>query len=304
MPIRNVQVLLDSCRERQKTGVVRLGYAGEKQLFFIYKRGEMLNAYLVSPEKTEVFQAEQANRWILSAGDAYTMSVSLSSFGLLIAKLLFGSRSQPSEALMSHARLLEFLQNAASRPQTALIHLAWNNAAGSVLFEENAEPHVIFISKDIVYDEPGSYKILSEWREVQCAVTLFYPDLETPVWQEYFLRSAFARLFQEQISRFETLTGRGMVDSLVRLVEVFALRQNLDISITARKLVDREVFSSPQHAAQTYREILAELFEHFSAVIGPRLHTGAVREIIKTLPEAERKILKMYSILPEGYLYE
>lgn len=304
MPVNSIQVLIDSYHERQKTGVIRLGYALDKQLCFIFKRGDLINTYLSAPNKWEALLPEQGTAWMLSAGDAYTKTVSLSSFGLLMTKLLIQTSSLKTEAFTRQNQLGEYLTTIHSKNETTLLFLAWKNASGAIFFAPNADPHFNFISQDIVLDEAGNFKILYGWSEPQCALTVFSPDLSVEAWQEFYLRSAFAQICENILIRFETLTGRALVDSLVRLVAVFATRQNLNISITARKLLDHEVFSSPQNAAQSYRLLLSEMFEHFSAVIGPRLHASTLREIIKNLPEHEHQIIHTFELLPKGYFYE
>jgi hypothetical protein len=104
--------------------------------------------------------------------------------------------------------------------------------------------------------------------------------------------------------RFELMTGRALVDSLVRLVSVCAARNNLDITISSRKVVDNEVFPSSWDAAQGYRKILREMFSHFSSVVGSRLLSLTMQEIVASLPELERSAISASELLPEGYVNE
>jgi hypothetical protein len=300
----NVQALLDSYRERQKTGVVRLGYAFEKQLYFLFKRGDAINAYLITPEKWEAMSPEHSADWILSAGDAYAKSISLSSLGLLTTKLLIQSGGASTKVFDSQTQLANHLAAFESGGEAALVRLEWKNAAGLVFFSPLCKPHFSFASQDVLLDESGGYKALCEWNESQCEATVFPPDLSVEAWQEYYLRNSFKSICETSFSRFETLTGRALVDSLARLVNVFTSRQNMEISITARKLTDDEVFSSPSKALYTYRFLMAELFEHFSGVIGPRLYVSTLREVAKNLPRHELEITRNFELLPKGYLNE
>ncbi len=304
MPVQNIQALIDSYHELRKSGVIRLGYDSEKQLCFLFKRGELINTYLVTPDKWEPLLPEQSSAWMLSAGDAYVRPLLLSSFGLLMTKLLIQTHSQSDTTSVPQNQLREYLEMIRNKPEATLLHLTWKNAAGAILFAPKADPYFNFISQNIVLDQTGSYKIFHEWEEPQCALTSYAPDLSVEAWQEYYLRSAFANLCERILIRFETLTGRSLVDSFVQLVSVFASRQNLDISITARKLADHEVFSSPQIATQNYRFLLGEMFQYFSAVIGPRLNTATVQEIVKNMPEQERQIIRTFELLPKGYFNE
>jgi len=303
MPATDVQVLVDAYRERQRTGVLRLGYDSEEQLCLLVKRGEPLNAYLITPEKWEVFPAERVVEQILAAGDAYAKFFPLSPFSLLNAKLLMQSSGSSVQVMANQTQLAEYLASFSSKGEATLAHLAWKNAAGMILFTQHTDPRFSFVSQDITLDEQGSYKVLCEWSEPESAVTIFPPDLSVEAWQEYYLRDAFANICESSLSRFEVLTGRALVDSLIRLVNVFTDRQNIDISIMSRKLTDNEVFPSPKQAAYVYRLLLAEFFNHFSVVIGNRLYISVMREIIKNLASPEREIATKFELFPKGFFH-
>lgn len=304
IPPVHIRQLIDSYHARQRTGLVRLGYSAEKQLYFLFKRGNILNVYLVTPETWEGMTPEQGVDWMASAGEAHAKSVAISSFGLLMTKLLLQSHNRTENMAVKRNDLLEYLERLHEKNDVTLLHLEWTDATGMVFFERNANSHFHFASKDAFLEERGGLKILSEWDEPQCNLTMLSPDLGVEAWQEYYMRRVFTKICEEQLNRFEKLAGRTLVDSLVRLVVVFASHQGLDISITSKKLDDHEVFSSPQAAAQNYNLLLGEIFKHFSAVIGPRLHTGMLKEITKSLPLRERQILHQFELLPQGYLHE
>ncbi|GAB4545923.1 MAG: hypothetical protein Fur002_20530 [Anaerolineales bacterium] len=303
MPVANIQALLDSYQERRRTGVVRLAYALQKQLFFFFKRGKTLNAYLVTPERWELQTLEQSVSWALEAGDAYTQSAALSTFGALMTKLSVEARGE-TPIKVERAALNEYFQNIQAQGQPAFLRLAWQNSAGAAFFAPNSTPHIQFLARDVLIDEPGSLKTFLDWEEDSCMTQLFTPDLTANAWQEYFLRLAFANIFESLMKRFEVLTGRALIDSLARMVSAFAAHQNLNVSVKARKLEDNEFFSTPQESAQKYRFLLVEIFTHFSAVIGPRLHEITVREIVSRLSPFERQVIRQFDLLPKGYVNE
>ena len=119
-----------------------------------------------------------------------------------------------------------------------------------------------------------------------------------------FCAALFTNICDGILSRFQALAGRALVDSLIRLTLVFASRRNLNINITARKLVDEEFFSSPQQAADNYRLLLKEMLVHFSGISGSRLLSSILREIVTSLPAQERTIVHDFSFFNEGYNYE
>ena len=303
--VDEIQVLTESFRELQRTGLIRLAYDSERYLYLFIKRGKVLNAYLIASESKEPLPLENWVDWMKSAGDAYAKIIPLSSFGVLISKLLIQSENGEKEIFDHPSQLSEYCASCNESPKLSLIQLSWDNAMGAVFFSGVEKlPYSLFVSQEIIHDEAGVNDIFFKWNEPRCTVTTFTPVLSADAWQEYYLRQSFADICNRTLSRFESMTGRALVDSLVRLVSIFASKNNLDINISSRKLIDREVFSSPQEAAQNYRQFLGEMFSHFSVVIGSRLLALTLREIVTSLPEYECEIIRRFELLPEGYFYE
>jgi hypothetical protein len=299
-----IQTLVDSYCERKRTGIIRLGYPSKKYLQLFFKRGELLNTYLVSPETTEPLLPSQWLKWAESAGEAYTKIVPLSTFGLFVSKLLITSVGGEMNNFSQPAKLSECIVSLGKKAETSLVQVNWDRAMGGIFFPGQNDAHSIFISQDTIVDEAGVHKNFFLWNESHCTVATFNPDSSVDAWQEYYLRRSFSEICNLMLSRFEVMTGRALVDSLVRLVSICAARNNLDILISSRKVIDHEVFSSPQDAAQNYRQILKEMFSHFSAVVGPRLLSSTMQEIVTRIPEQERIAMRTFELFPQGYLYE
>ena len=297
--------MVNSYRELKRTGIIRLGYPSDTYLHLLFKRGELLNNYLVTPEERESLQPSQWTEWIESAGDAYSKIMPLSSFGLFVSKLLITSDGKKIENFSKPNQLSEYIATLNKKPEPSLVQLNWEHAMGGVLFSgSQKDSYSLFLSQETILDEAGINKIFSQWNEPSCTVTTFVPDVSVDAWQEYYLRKSFADIYNRMLVRFEAMTGRALVDSLVRLIAIYVSNNNLEISISARKLVDLEVFSSPEDAAQSYRQILTEMFSHVSAVLGSRLFALTLREIMTSSPDQERQVIRTFELFLEGYVYE
>lgn len=305
IPVNEIQVLTRSFCEHQQTGVIRLAYESGAHLYLFIKRGEVLNAHLVAQASQESLSLEHWADWVNSSGEAYVKVAPLSSFGMLVLKMLIQSENGISDTSLQPDQLSEYFASFRKNSELCLLQLNWENAMGAVLFSRKEKiTHSLFLSHETILDEPGVNEVFSRWNNSHCTITTFTPVLSADAWQEYYLRISFADICDRTLNRFEMMTGRALVDSLVRLMAVFTARNKLDINILSRKLIDHELFSTPQEAAQNYRQILSEMFGHFSAVVGPRLLAITLREIIESLPDREREIIQTYKLLPEGYFYE
>jgi hypothetical protein len=302
-----IQLLVDSYTERKRTGVIRLGYASKKHLYLLFKRGELLNSYLVSPPgRLESFQPGEWVSRAETAGDAHTRVVTLSGYGLFVAKLLISSTGGKLEEFSTPAQLSGYIASLEKRAETFLFQVNWDRAMGGMLFSSpmDNEAHSIFLSQETASEENGAHGRFFTWNEMNCVTETGVPDLSVDAWREFYLRKSFSEICRLMLGRFELMTGRALVDSLVRLVSVCASRNNLDIAISSRKVVDNEVFFSPEEAAQGYRKILKEMFSHFSSVVGSRLLSLTLQDILASLSDLERSVISASSLLPEGYIHE
>lgn len=278
--------------------------AGRSLVLFL-KRGEVVNAFLVSPQTYENISPEQWNARIDAAAGAQTRLILLSAQGVLMAKLLIQNTGGKSETFTHPIDVNEVLETQRKAALTSLVRLDWEAATGAVAYYRSAETrYSLYLSTDAVEEQTGVVPALAASNRQNCRVTVFGAGPSVGAWQEYLLRRAFTDICEGILYQFQTLAGRNVVDSLIRLILVFASRRNLNINFVSRKVVDEEFFSSPQEAADHYRPLLTEMLAHCSGISGSRLLSSALREIINILPEQERMAIHDFSLLNEGYIYE
>jgi hypothetical protein len=300
-----MQALIDDCRARKQTGVMVMQPAGGKSLTLFLKRGEVVNAFLVSPQTCENVPPEQWNAWIDSAAGAKTRLILLSAQGVLMAKLLIQNTGGKTETFTSPGAIGAAFETQKKTAVISLVRFEWESALGAVIYYGSPESrYSLYLSADTVEEQAGIAPALLAPTSPNCRVTVFDGDQSVDAWQEILLRRAFADICDGLLSRFQALAGRALVDSLIRLTLVFASRRNLNINITARKLVDEEFFSSPHQAADSYRPLLKEMLIHFSGISGSRMLSSVLREIVTSLPARERTIVHDFSFFTEGYNYE
>ena len=105
------------------------------------------------------------------------------------------------------------------------------------------------------------------------------------------------------IQRYEEITGRAVVDAIIRAVALFASRKNIEIGIRSGQLIDREIFFDAPSAADAYRELLKVILDQIGTVIGPRLAASITLDITAGLRPDERQLARTFNLLPEELLY-
>lgn len=305
IPVSSVHRLIETCYARKQTGVVWLISIGGESLYLLLKNGILINSYLVSLQTWEHVSPESVDAWIDSADDMHAKFIPLSVHGLLICKLLIENTGGKIDTLTHTVDIGQYLKSQKTTTDTSLIYLDWKNSMGAVLFSVSSKSsYSIFISPDTLYDQVGIAPAMLDQEQSNCAATTIGFNPSVAAWQEYLLRRVFANVCEHTLSQLQALTGRALVDSLIRLIIAFASRRNLDIDIASRRVVDNELFSSPQQAADNYRLLLNEMLVHFSGITGSRLLSSTIREIVTNLPFEERAVITAFPLFTEGYIYE
>jgi hypothetical protein len=299
--ISEVQALVDSFRVRRQTGVLRLAYSPSETLYLFLKRGVVITSFLSDSEHVQGLTYDKWREKIQAAGDAYAKSIPLSSFGLLLTGLSLQMQNGQSEAMANPRDVANFFKSRTRVVEPSLFQVKWRSSAGIVFFSDGkSSPHSIYVSNDTVVDESGISRAFHEWEDVTCEASVYFPDTSMDLWQEYRLHRLFADICLPVLTHFERLTGRALMDSLIRLMMMYTSNHDLDISISTRQVVNREVFFSSEVAAHKYQSYLSEVFRHCSAVIGPRLLASLLREVVSELSVSDRDLIKKYALVPRG----
>ena len=292
-----VNSLINTYHERQRTGLIRLAYSSEKLLYLLFQRGSLLNAYSVSNGGNR--RIEDWAEIINATPEAFARLVPLSPFAVEMCKIMIESATGKVNT-MSVQELRASLDHGWKQiVDPLLVHLGWNTAEGLVFFKgPKSECHSLFFSPDRLVDEVQLSSDLSMWSEPSVNASLFEANLDVLAWQEYILRRAFAEICNQAITRYEEITGRAIVDSAVRSLGLYASRHSVEINITSRRVVDRELFSTPQDGADRYRALLKIMLDQIGQVIGAKLSSSILSSITAGLRFDEFQVARGFSILP------
>jgi len=298
-----IQASIEAFRLRRQTGLMRLSYSPSDNLYLFFNRGKAISSMFTASGETQSLRHDQWQDKIQTAGDAYAKTIPLSPLGLLLTGISLQMQDAQSEEIASSGDVAAFFKSKNRLVGSSLFQFNWHSSSGLVFFPDDREsPYSVYVSKEVVLDEIGVSRVFHDWEDTNCSASVYYPDSSVDLWQEYRLRRLFAYICKPMLDRFELLTGRALMDSLIRLMMIFASEHDLDISISSRSLVNQEVFFSSELAAHKYQLYLNEIFQHCSAVIGPRLLASVLREILSGLPEVDRGLLKTYSLVCSGVI--
>lgn len=291
IPPSELQTWIRSIQSTQISGVLRLRSLSTKAKMYFLNHGNWYTSH--SEDGGIITFAEMGFN-----EDVYAAFTALSALGMVHFNLLWSASQFQGKAN------IETRENPINGTDPYLIKIDFEHAAGSILYNGFTNiPHSLFFEGSKILDENGIPQQLMQLKnDPACAVTVIAFDPSLDVWQELILRKSVKFLYDRILESCEMQTGRSIVESFSRIAAMFAAEQNINVSVTGRRWINNEFFSSSENAAYYYRLAFTELFDHFSAVLGSRLLADNLRDAFASLPGGNREVIKRNMIIPEGYL--
>ncbi|MCX6065748.1 MAG: hypothetical protein NT121_08350 [Chloroflexi bacterium] len=135
------------------------------------------------------------------------------------------------------------------------------------------------------------------WKETCNSAVLFSSEPLTQAWTEYLLHSAFSSLVSYLLERFEELTGRILLNQIIRDINFTSAAHGWNVSINSTNITDQAIFSSPQAAAEMYSRLLEAITRHIASILGSDMLDLLMRETIFRLSKPGREVLKEYLLI-------
>jgi hypothetical protein len=183
-----------------------------------------------------------------------------------------------------------------AHPVPALAHVLWPNAEGLALFPGRGAPprYTLFVAANQLLHSAGSVMAIYGWKEPPLSVTLLSSEPRTQAWTEYLLNHAFSRLISHLLEKFEQLTGRILLNQVIRDVNFTATAHSWNMQLKETSFIDQSILSSPESAAEMYARLLQVIFRHFEHVLSGAMLSLLINESLARLGPPYRAVIKEY----------
>ena len=272
----------------------------EGQVAFLLLDGALWPTCVVSGEPRTLFDAKQAlNTW----PDVMLASGSLPVFMLRSAKIWFSFNPPPKAETLLPGDFSALLGRCASAKQPSML---WVQCGLDEFFvfvpgSGKAADQVVDVSTGELVSDPV---LVSPLLDIRCAEVKvehfpFVADIEA--WQEYRLHRFFCDICDAVLRRHSELTGRVMVQSLVRIMNVFIENGGWPIEFRAGVVNDCLVLPSLVQTREVYKAILTQLLDQASQVVGKKLIGYTLADYLSSVPADARQDIQ--GILPAWYSF-
>jgi hypothetical protein len=289
-----VQTAIMAYQKDFQTGLVEAKLPDQSWLDLLFVRGQIVNIYKRA-EKTERIQVSDLLDYFHLSEEKITIrAISLSPQAIRLAKILLEQlgTGDPLDALTNEIETQ--VDKWRALPYPGLVHIRWPGAEALALLPGHGRPsrHTLLIAADQILHSPGGMQTFYNWREPGCIIRYYSSESQTQAWQEYLLHYSFVWMSGHLLTRFEELTGRLLLSSVLRETNFSAVAHGLNISFAPGNVTDQAIFASPEESTQAYRRLLGQIFTHVETAIGADLLKALIQESTMRMQPSYRRVFQ------------
>jgi hypothetical protein len=302
VPQRTLRTLLESYRQEQCTGLMRLRYPSGMDLVSTFLDGTQTGLYGCLNQKMEAIP-RQSWTYAMDRPDASIAFLNLTVEAMRLARIAHEAPVLGVEQSQCTTRDLSVRVQDWSAGISPVVLMIRSEQVERVYLIGGASTPIIeelaiesgesrFSVTDSVF--PGT--LANE----EYLVMGFVSDGDHELWQEYRLRYAFHPLVRMVINRFSQLAGRTLTERLCEQLSAWLQDQGWKMNTTINGLSNRHYFESIQQARSTYLAIMRRFNDESSQAIGLRMAEGLWWETLLKMDPHRRDLLKKYFYSQDG----
>ncbi|RPH60063.1 MAG: hypothetical protein EHM81_07010 [Chloroflexi bacterium] len=274
-----------------QTGLVEVSLPAKSYCDLLFVRGQVVNAYKRG-NKTE--RIPPPDHFPTPGGAATLRAISLTPQAIRLAKILLEQVGAVQPVETRTDTLESQIDKWRALPFPGLVQVRWPGAEALALLTGSGRPprHTIFIAANQILQSPGGMMALYGWKERDCSVTYYSSESQTLAWQEYLLHYSFIWMAGHLLLRVEELTGRLLLNSVLRETNFSAAAHGLIISFAPGNVTDQTIFTSPEESAQAYKRLMEQILTHVESIIGADSLKSLVQESTMRMQPSYRRVFQ------------
>lgn len=282
---------VNAYREDLQTGLVEVSIPGRPCFDLLFARGQIVNAYQREHVAERLAPDALLTFFPSFDGEALLRPLALTPQAIRLAKILLEQIGSGQPAFMQTGALEAQIETWTASPDPGLVHICWPGAEALALFpgRSNSPRHTLFIAASQILHSAGSMTALFGWKEQTCSATFYSSATHTQAWREYLLHSAFIRVMGHLLSHFEELTGRLLLDGVIRETNFTVAARGWNLHLSPGSVADQMIFDSAHEAARVYRQLLELILNYMASILGPEVLKLLMQESIMRLQPVYRR---------------
>ena len=258
--------------EQKFTGLGLLVVPGGAELKLLIQLGQVVE---ILRSDSQGRQSLPGTAWAASLAGLETAPVSLiptPGRWLTCERARFGLPPQSIDENLSAVELGKRLAPLNTQESASLLHLRWSASQAYLLVPGGKlELRQALLLKDRQARHLSESELFQEIGRGFCQCTVYQGGLESDVWITLHLNLLFEFLCGHLLAQYGYLTGKVMVNSIVKNVLIYASQHDWDLTAASGCLSDQTCFTSQEEAQQAYQAMLHLIRRQMQSLAGTNI---------------------------------
>jgi hypothetical protein len=274
-----------------QTGLMEVSAPGRRCFDLLFVRGQIMNAYQRGDATERLVPDALLNFLPYFNGDGLLRGLALTPQAIRLAKILLEQIGSQQSCFLQTSVLEAQIEKWSACSDAGLIHVCWPGAEALALLPGGSNPphHTLFIAANQILHSAGGMMALFGWKEEKCTAVFYSSASQTQAWHEYLLHSSFVSVTGHLLSHLKELTGRLLLDAIIRETNFTVAARGWNISLAPGSVTDQMIFGSAQEAVQVYRQLMEAILSYMGSILGPEVLKPLMQESIMRLQPAYRQ---------------
>ncbi len=294
-----IPLLLRDYQVDGSSGVLWLGGIDDSQIIMLLVEGMTIYLARLIKDSREPVELSQLPS-LLPNRNSVVRTAWLSAEGVRIAKAILDWHPPVDTRSCETHELAGLIHAWSEMPGSSVIRVTWTGAEAFILFSGNSAPTTALYASGgrVLIGAEGLVAVRAQ-PEGPCTVA-WYRAPHLPALSEKELaplRAAFVAALGQLSQGYAHLVGMGLLQVLLAELNRKAVGNGWQIRLKVDAVEDTQVFPSLTVAAGVYRQLLREISQHASMVVGVQMTDRLFRETLDALPESTRTVLQQYEVI-------
>jgi hypothetical protein len=169
-------------------------------------------------------------------------------------------------------KLLDSLEQ---REAATLVSVRWPLSQARIVVAGGRLPlrRAVWSKDNQGFEEDPDWSFLKNPTDRTCQVELYQGGLESPPWIALHLNLLFEFFCAHLFTQYSYLTGKVMVNSILKNILIYASQQDWDLTAKEGQLFDQTLFVSIEEQKLAYRTIQVLIQRQMQSFAGPNVVT-------------------------------
>ena len=270
IPNKHLMESVQAALSQGFTGIIKIDYLLGEELTVLALNGDVFELLLRDKDTQQHLPGEKLWNLFEPSRMGFLTAQQAPSICLSMERACFDSQMHEVQKNVPTSQLDQLFLQYKGREAATLMLLRWNSAWAYVLIPGSniLIRHIVFFHDSQIDVDDVSAESLFSWTESHCDVTTYQGSLESGSWINIYLGILFEYICSYMLNEYSFLTGRAMINTMLRSMTFFAQKNNLELVGSGIHVQLQTLSASTSDVVTAYRILLAYLEGQMKLMVG------------------------------------